>query len=273
MNPRNASYTTVDPASEFSYPDNGTRTVTCLGAAVKRGAQAFRDKYGLNYRKQNAFLWKIIYLENISSLQQTKPDWRMELLLFQASASIKLFIDAIYSIYSRYFKHNTRIIYFNTEFNSINNFFLDCNLIFNFADRRSVLQLSCLIYLCRFFLFAKLSSSFHLFYTYFLLILLHVAQSIRVNMIWTIDGSNEVSLLLGFALFHVVCETSVPASTIFDWTFDMCFFSLIRFICGLEQSAKRKNICVNWWERWSARILWIRFQVQMPMRFPGVSQM
>lgn len=79
------------------------------------------------------------------------------------------------------------------------------------------------------------------------------ARNTRANTIWTIADNNNVSPLLGLPLFYIVCDCGASASSIFDRTFDMCFFSFIRSICGLEQSARRKNICANWRERWSAR--------------------
>jgi hypothetical protein len=67
------------------------------------------------------------------------------------------------------------------------------------------------------------------------------------------DQRTAATYRLSWDLRYFTFVTSASVSTIFDRTFDMCFFSFIRSICGLEQSARRKNICANWRERWSAR--------------------
>lgn len=131
------------------------------------------------------------------------------------------------------------------------------------------------------FRLALLASRQHPFFSYFITSKCELVARIHNTWLQIADNSISRDSLSLFPSRGLRCfaslVTSASSSTV--RTFDMCFFFFTRSICRLGQSActrrgggeGRKNICANRWEKWSARILWIRFQVQMPMRFPRVS--
>lgn len=111
-----------------------------------------------------------------------------------------------------------------------------------------------------------ISTNFFLIYevTFSLLIPLHSSCENNIKDKW-----RQHTASLGVC---VISRRLWLASTVFDRTFDMYFFSLICSICGLWNKARSEGIFANWRKKWSARILWICFQVQVSIRFSCISQ-